>query len=315
MGSFHGIMRFNAGLCLKLGILCLTLAHCSSESKPQGVTPQSKAGTPAAGGAEGGDQNPSADAGTSADGKKSNTTPKTTTSTDPNAPIPAGPTTNAVAVVNGTMTFDLGAPRPALQGAQITAEVTVNAPAAGVAGSISLRGIAVKGAPATGFVLYRPVVVTQKAGEAETMLQIGTNINQRVAKGRIVPLAQEMITVENVLAGDMIRLRFSALEAVADATNTGIANFRECKAPQNFPAMATALTPCKACHSGLFNYDFMTKDPATACGLNLKLIDASLSPTAVLPNMQRPVSGAGHPAVSTTGYSQALSTWKTGEGL
>lgn len=241
-------------------------------------------------------------------------TPSGNTPPANNAPIPAGPTSNEIRVAAGPVTFDLAVPRPALSGAQVTGNLIINPAAPGVPASITLEAIAVKGATTTGLVLYRPVLVAQKAGSAEEIFPIGTNINQRVAQSRLMPLAQQSITVSGVQAGDALRIRFSALEPLAQAENSGIASYRECKAPQNFQAMATALQPCKACHSGLFNYDFMGRDNATACGLNLKLIDLTLAPSGALPNLLRPTT-AGHPATTTTGYSQALSTWRAGEGL
>jgi hypothetical protein len=298
-----------------LFLLMLSLAIWScSDTKPQGTTPVRNPDPAAAAAAEN-----EKSLGKAVDGSKTSTPngtgPKSSSDLDPSkAPIPAGPTSMPVAVQNGPIVFDLSGPRPALQGAQVSAEVTINAAAPGVPPSVTLQRIAVKGSSATGFLIYRPVVVTQKAGGAEELLQIGTDINQKVAKGRMVPLAQDFITISGVQAGDTIRLRFSALEPLANTENMGIPNYRECKAPQNFQAMASALVPCKSCHGGLFNYDFQEKDLATACGLNLKLIDLSLNPSGKLPNLQRPLMG-GHPATNTSTYNQSLSTWRSGEGL
>lgn len=119
------------------------------------------------------------------------------------------------------------------------------------------------------------------------------------------------MSFENISAGATIKMRFSALEPLADALLDGIPNYRECKAPQNFTAVASALQPCKACHSGLFAYEFMEKDMATACGQNLKIIDATLSGNGVRPN----IPAGAHQGVNAGPLNTAIGPWRTGEGL
>jgi hypothetical protein len=119
------------------------------------------------------------------------------------------------------------------------------------------------------------------------------------------------MSFESIRAGATIKMRFSALEPLADALLDGIPNYRECKAPQNFTAVANALLPCKACHSGLFAYEFMEKDMATACGQNLKIIDATLNGNGVRPN----IPGGAHQGVNAGPVNTAIGPWRTGEGL
>jgi hypothetical protein len=216
-----------------------------------------------------------------------------------------------VNVAAGPVNFDLASAKPALTGAAFSATLTVNAAAGAAPASISLSNMAIKTPAATGFVLYRPVLVLME-GDKETQFPIGTNINLKIPKGRTVPLAGlNAISFENVKAGASIKMRFSALEPLADALLDGIPNYRECKAPQNFTAVANALQPCKTCHSGLFAYDFMDKDMATACGQNLKIIDATLSSSGVRPN----IPAGAHQGVNAGPVNTAIGPWRTGEGL
>ena len=231
------------------------------------------------------------------------------------AAIPSGPTTNALAAASGPLLFDLASAKPALSGASLRVTASLNPAINGIPASMTLANFSIKAPAATGMVLYRPVLVLMKADGKEEQLPIGNNINLKIPKGRSVPLAGiSSSNFANIAAGNQIKVRFSALEPLADAVLDGIPNYRECKAPQNFQAMATALNPCMACHSGLIAYNFISEDMATACGQNLHLIDASLSSTGNAPNMQRPLQ-AGHPATSTTGYARALAAWRAGEGL
>lgn len=226
--------------------------------------------------------------------------------------IPPGPTTTAITVAAGPVSFDLASAKPALTGATLTATLTVNAAAGAVLASTSLTNIAIKAPATTGFVLYRPVLVWVGADGKEQQFPIGVNINEKIPKTRSVPLAGlTAVSFEGVDTGAKIKLRFSALEPIADALLDGIPNYRECKAPQNFQAVATALQPCKGCHNGLFAYDFIDKDMATACGQNLKIIDKTLSGTGTLPAIP---SGTHH-AVNASAVGTALGPWKTGEGL
>jgi hypothetical protein len=237
---------------------------------------------------------------------------KTPTSTQPGDDIiPAGPTTAAATVAAGAVTFDLATAKPALSGASLTANLALNAAAGAAPASITLSNISVKTPAGTGFVLYRPVLVLMD-GTKETQYPIGTNINLKIPKARTVPLAGvTTISFDNISAGASIKLRFSALEPLADALLDGIPNYRECKAPESFRAVATALQPCKACHSGLFAYEFMDKDIATACGQNLKILDASLNSNGVRPNIP---TGA-HQGVNAGPVNTAIGPWRTAEGL
>lgn len=251
--------------------------------------------------------------GTSADGKPVTGDPGTGT-TSPSGPvdntIPAGPTTTVVTVAAGTMSFDLASAKPALTGATFTTTLTVNAAAGAAPASITFSNMAVKTPANTGFVLYRPVLVLMDGGK-ETQYPIGTNINLKIPKGRTVPLAGlTTISFDNISAGASIKLRFSALEPLADALLDGIPNYRECKAPQNFQAVANALQPCKACHSGLFAYEFMDKDLATACGQNLKVIDPTLN-GGLRPN----IPAGAHQGTNAGPVNTAIGPWRTGEGL
>lgn len=252
--------------------------------------------------------------GTSADGKPS-TGSSTDASASPSMPvdgtIPAGPTTTAVTVAAGPVTFDLASAKPALTGATFSVTLSVNAAAGAAPASISFSNMAVKTPANTGFVLYRPVLVLMEGGK-ETQYPIGTNINLKIPKGRTVPLAGlTAVSFENISAGASIKMRFSALEPLADALLDGIPNYRECKAPQNFTAVANALQPCKTCHSGLFAYDFMDKDMATACGQNLKIIDATLNSNGVRPN----IPAGAHQGVNAGPVTTAIGPWRTAEGL
>ncbi|HET9241323.1 MAG TPA: hypothetical protein VFO10_28920 [Oligoflexus sp.] len=250
--------------------------------------------------------------GTSADGKPSPGTPGTgaTPATPVDGTIPAGPTTTAVTVAAGTMSFDLASAKPALTGASFTTNLTVNAAAGAAPASITFSNMAVKTPANTGFVLYRPVLVLMDGGK-ETQYPIGQNINLKIPKGRTVPLAGlTTISFENISAGASIKLRFSALEPLADALLDGIPNYRECKSPQNFQNVATALQSCKSCHSGLFAYEFMDKDIATACGQNLKIIDPSLN-GGIRPN----IPAGAHQGTNAGPVNTAIGPWRTGEGL
>ncbi len=226
--------------------------------------------------------------------------------------VPAGPTTPAIAVANGTATFDLAAAKSTLPGASLSAALSVSPAAGTVPASISLSGFAIKAPASTGFVLYRPVLVKVGADGKETQFPIGTNISMKIPKGRTVPLAN-LLTVpfEGVQASDKIKLRFSALEPLEPALLDGLTNYRECKAPQSFTAVGQSLQSCKGCHSGLFAYDFMDKDNATACGQNLKMIDKTLNPTGKTPAIP---TGTHHGA-NAGSVSTAVGTWRTGEGL
>ncbi len=251
--------------------------------------------------------------GTSADAKPGTGTPGNG-ATSPSMPvdntIPAGPTTTAVTVAAGTMNFDLASAKPALAGASFTTNLTVNAAAGAAPASITFSNMAVKTPASTGFVLYRPVLVLMDGGK-ETQYPIGQNINLKIPKGRTVPLAGlTTISFENISAGASIKLRFSALEPLADALLDGIPNYRECKAPQNFKAVADALQTCKSCHSGLFSYDFMDKDMATACGQNLKIIDPTLN-GGLRPN----IPAGAHQGTNAGPVNTAIGPWRTGEGL
>jgi hypothetical protein len=251
--------------------------------------------------------------GISADGKPGTDVPGNG-ATSPSMPvdntIPAGPTTTGMTVAAGTMSFDLASAKPALTGATFTTNLTVNAAAGAAPASITFSNMAVKTPANTGFVLYRPVLVLMDGGK-ETQYPIGQNINLKIPKGRTVPLAGlTTISFENISAGATIKMRFSALEPLADALLDGIPNYRECKAPQNFKAVADALQPCKACHSGLFAYEFMDKDLATACGQNLKIIDPTLN-GGLRPN----IPGGAHQGTNAGPVSTAIGPWRTGEGL
>lgn len=225
--------------------------------------------------------------------------------------IPAGPTTKALTVAAGPVTFDLASAKPALTGATVTATLAINAAVGTTPTSISLSNIAVKTSAGTGFVLYRPVMVLVE-GTKETQYPMGVNINQKIPKARTVPLSNlNAISFENIAAGASIKLRFSALEPLADALLDGLPNYRECKAPASFKAVADALQPCKSCHSGLFTYDFMDKDMATACGQNLKIIDRTLSGNNTIPA----IPAGTHHGVNAGAVSSAIGPWKTGEGL
>ncbi|HYX34491.1 MAG TPA: hypothetical protein VE954_15410 [Oligoflexus sp.] len=225
--------------------------------------------------------------------------------------IPAGPTTTAVNVASGPMSFDLASAKPALTGATFSVTLAVNAAAGAAPASITFSNMSVKTPATTGFVLYRPVLVLMEGGK-ETQYPIGTNINLKIPKGRTVPLAGlNAISFDNISPGASIKMRFSALEPLADALLDGIPNYRECKAPQNFKPVADALQPCKACHSGLFAYDFVDKDIATACGQNLKIIDATLNSNGVRPN----IPAGAHQGVNAGPVSTAIGPWRTGEGL
>ncbi|WP_141734455.1 hypothetical protein [Oligoflexus tunisiensis] len=252
--------------------------------------------------------------GNRADGTKSPTSPNDNTQ-DPSTPgddiIPAGPTTTAMTVAAGPVSFDLATAKPALTGATLTATVTVNAAAGAAPASITLSNVAIKTPANTGFVLYRPVLVLMD-GTKETQYPIGANINLKIPKARTVPLAGlTTVTFDNISAGASIKMRFSALEPLPDALLDGIPNYRECKAPESFRAVATALQPCKACHSGLFAYEFMDKDIATACGQNLKIIDATLNSNGVRPN----IPAGAHQGVNAGPVTTAIGPWRTAEGL
>lgn len=66
---------------------------------------------------------------------------------------------------------------------------------------------------------------------------------------------------------------------------------------------------CKNCHAGLFPFDFIGVDNATACGLAKHLIAANG------PNLARPTQGGhGGGTIANAGaYTQALTAWKAGE--
>lgn len=226
--------------------------------------------------------------------------------------IPAGPTTAAVTVATGPVSFDLATAKPALTGATFTATLTVNAAAGTTPASITFSGMALKTPATTGYVVYRPVLVLMTADGKEKQYPIGTNINEKIPKARSVPLGGlTSISFEGIDTGAKIKMRFSALEPLADALLDGIPNYRDCKSPQNFTAVANALQSCKSCHNGLFAYDFMDKDMATACGQNLKIIDRTLSGTGTLPA----IPGGTHHGANGGAVSSAIGPWKTGEGL
>ncbi len=286
----------------------IALLGCAQE--PTKVS-RSQPGAGSAPGNVGQPSNPSADAG-------AGTLPQTAEKdkATPPAPvdntIPAGPTTAAITVATGPVSFDLASAKPALVGATFTATLTVNAAAGSVPASISFSGMALKTPANTGYVVYRPVLVRVTADGKEEQFPIGVNINVKVPKARSVPLAGlTSVSFQGIDTGAKIKMRFSALEPIADALLDGIPNFRDCKAPQNFTAVANALQSCKACHSGLFAYDFMDKDMATACGQNLKIIDRTLSPTGTVPN----IPAGAHQGVNAGPVGTALGPWRTGEGL
>jgi len=234
------------------------------------------------------------------------------TPTPSGGPIPSGPTTPALAVTNGTVTFDMSAAKAGLPGASFTATMSVSPQVGTTPASMSLSGFAVKGSSATGFVLYRPVLVAVAPDGSEKQFPIGTNINQKIPKDRSMPLSNLLrVPFEGVTEQHKVKLRFSALEPLEPAIADGIPNYRECKAPQSFNAVATSLQPCKSCHSGLFAYDFIDKDMATACGQNLKMIDVSLNPTGKLPA----IPGGGHHGADGGATNTAVQAWKRAEGL
>lgn len=227
------------------------------------------------------------------------------------APIPTGPTTLAVAVRNGPISFDLGTARPALRGAVISATATLNAAVGATPASLNLSAISVKSPVSTGMVLLRPVLVWSLNGK-EQITPIGNQITLKVPSSRTVPLAQVVsVQLEGFTSGLQLSLRFSGLENLADASVEGIPNYRECKSPQAFEAVIPTLQPCRACHEGTFSYNYMGVDNATACGLNLKSLDATLSAGTRLPI----IPTGNHNGANATATRNAWNAWKAAEGL
>jgi len=145
-------------------------------------------------------------------------------------PIPTGPTTPAIAVANGTATFDLAAAKSALPGASLSATLAVSPQVGTTPASVSLSSFAIKAPASTGFVLYRPVLVAVAPDGTEKQFPIGNNINQKIPKGRTVPLSNLLrVPFEGVTEQHKVKFRFSALEPLEPALLDGLPNSRECK--------------------------------------------------------------------------------------
>lgn len=225
--------------------------------------------------------------------------------------VPTGPSTKELSVRPGQLTFDLSSSKESLSGASLSASVTINPAAGQIPASITLSNIVLKTGSSIGLSLYQPVLILV-SGDKEKSFPIGTNIKLKVPKARSVPLADLINqSFEGVEAGAKVKLRFSALEPMAENVLEGIPNYRECKAPQKFEALTKALQPCKACHDGLFTYDFMEKDVATACGQNLKIIDRTLSANGSTPKIP---SGTHHGAPAGA-VKTGFAALKASEGL
>jgi hypothetical protein len=169
---------------------------------------------------------------------------------------------------------------------------------------------------ATGIRLYRVTWTLEDEGQAAVARAADLDVDMQIPARRISPYPKTVVLITNYRAGLRLRVVFGALVTSATTAIVGLplAVYEECKAPQLFaPAVSRHWNgnapPCRNCHSGLFSFELMGRDDATACGLNKRL----LRPGG--PNLLRPTL-ASHPGglmPEADAYSAALGAWRRAE--
>jgi hypothetical protein len=212
---------------------------------------------------------------------------------------------------SGPNTVDLGVANAAFAGAKLTFDVVLTA---GAPGSVAISNIFIDNATASGLRLYRPTWVVEDDKEAMIAVAADTTVDMQIPARRKSPYAKISVLIPDYRAGLRLRVIFGALAPATTTAITGLppAVYEECKAPQLFaPAVSRHWnqTGCRNCHSGLFSFELMGSDNATACGLNKRLIRAGG------PNLARPTQGAhaGGLMPEANAYTSALTSWRNAE--
>jgi hypothetical protein len=218
-----------------------------------------------------------------------------------------------VSIAPGPQTFALGDALAEARGARLTAVFSVTPPSGAAAGTVVVSNLVLDNASSVGLRFVRPTLLLVGASD-ETLGQVGFNdVDFTVPAGRKSPFPKLSMVIDGYQTGAKLRLVFGALSTTTSTAIEGLSPdmYVECKSPATFSAVATHWTQnnCRNCHAGLFPFDFLGSDNATACGLSKKL----LGPQG--PNLARAAQGghAGGTIPNAGAYTNALNAWRNAE--